>query len=163
MRKVIGGDQMRLTGFLFSTKAKNGRANCNVGSLREQKNSNVDKYGMEASQDISLGILDENMVFCPENGVQFIDIPGMIKLVYTGLLAQSRNQEIYAVIGYGANDKWEDISEFKMNNTAAGTFELLAHKKRRDNVNVALRDKAGNWDNNYGNNYVFFDNRDIKQ
>lgn len=89
------------------------------------------------------------------DGVQYHNIPGSVKIVYDGVLAKSGAEEIYAVIGYGDNDNWEDVDYFPMMKTAENTFEVLADRKRPENVNVAFKDAAGNWDNNSGTNYVF--------
>lgn len=109
----------------------------------------------ESQQGISSKINDIDRVYCFYNGIKFYDIPNMIKLEYNGILASSGAADIYAVIGYGENDNWQDIGTYKMQETSKDNFEVLTFRKGKGNINVAFVDNAGNWDNNLSNNYIF--------
>jgi len=148
----------KTVGFLSSVFNKNNkvRANCKLENLKMTELPNNEGYVEEFSEDISGVIHNNDIVSCSNNGVMLFDIPNMLKLVYTGELAKKDAEEIYAVIGYGDNDQWQESGEFKMNRTAHQTFELLTFKKKEGNINIAFRDGAGNWDNNSGQNYIFF-------
>ena len=88
-------------------------------------------------------------------GVQIYDTTNTLRLVYDGLLAESGAQDVFAVVGYGNNIKWEDVSYHRMNKIDKKTFELLLPVKREENINIAFKDSASNWDNNSGLNYSF--------
>lgn len=90
-----------------------------------------------------------------QNGVHMENAQNTFKLVYDGILAQNGSEEIYAVVGYGNNLKWEDVEEHKMTKSDDNKFELMFTVKRPGNINIAFKDNAENWDNNSGHNYNF--------
>ena len=79
----------------------------------------------------------------------------IMKITYEGLLANSGAQEVYAVVGYGNNLKWEDIETFTMQKVGSQVFEASIPVKRSGNINIVFKDCAENWDNNSGMNYSF--------
>jgi len=85
--------------------------------------------------------------------VQASDNP--IRIVYSGLLARSGAEHIYAAVGYGDNRSWEDVEYIRMEKTGDRTFELSLPVRRDGSINIAFKDCAGNWDNNSGLNYTF--------
>jgi hypothetical protein len=92
-------------------------------------------------------------------GIQMQEAKDTLRLTYNGILAKSGAQEVYAVIGYGNNLKWEDIEYYPMHKVGDQSFELIFPVKRAGNINVAFKDSANNWDNNSGMNYSF--NNDV--
>lgn len=109
----------------------------------------------EFSSDLSVDTKEDNVVNRPDSGVQFYNLPDLVKLTYSGILAQNGAEDIFAVIGYGSNSNWEDVEEFQMTKTAYQNFELLTRRKQQGSVNIAFKDGGDHWDNNDGSNYVF--------
>lgn len=89
-------------------------------------------------------------------GVSFLTLGDRVKLTYNGLLAKSGAQQVYAVVGFGDNQSWNDIRTYPMNNTNQNMFELSIPVEENQRVNVAFKDNAENWDNNSGKNYSFY-------
>jgi len=89
------------------------------------------------------------------NGINIEASPERITLFYNGLLAKNGADAVYAVVGYGNNNRWENIKEYPMWYTGNQTFVLYIPSEMEKNVNIAFRDSSGNWDNNSGKNYVF--------
>ena len=89
------------------------------------------------------------------NDVQLTNQMNTIRLTYSGLLAKSGADEIYALIGYGNNLKWESITEHHMHRVGDQTFELIFAVESPQNINIAFKDSADHWDNNSGTNYTF--------
>lgn len=124
-------------------------------------NSNSNNVGrgancVEFSTDISTQIGQNDIISCSDNGVQLHNVPSMMRIVYDGLLVQGGAVEIHAVVGYGDNGNWQEVEEFPMVKTSGQSFELLTQRKKSGNVNIVFRDGIGNWDNNTGQNYVFY-------
>ncbi|MCX7710707.1 MAG: carbohydrate-binding protein [Clostridia bacterium] len=132
------------------------RSNCDSNAV---KKSGIQKFmdsNEQYSADISDGVENNDTSMCLQQGVEFHDLPDMIKMVYNGLLAKSGAQEVYAVMGYGTDNQWEEVQELPMQKTAQQTFELLTFRKRPGDIHFAFRDNTGNWDNNSGKNYTFY-------
>ncbi len=89
------------------------------------------------------------------NGVKLSDARNTLRLVYSGILAKSGAEEIYAVVGYGNNLNWEDTVNYPMYKIVDGKFELMLPVTRTGNINIAFKDSNDNWDNNSGLNYSF--------
>ncbi|NLY44003.1 MAG: carbohydrate-binding protein [Clostridiaceae bacterium] len=91
-----------------------------------------------------------------ENGV--IIMPNVIgqgsnpKVIYKGLLYQSGADEVYMHVGYGNN--WDNVMDIKMKRTENG-FEGTLPMLKCDNIKIAFKDSADNWDNNAGRDYSF--------
>lgn len=136
------------------------KANCNTSSLPEPDSVSFNTSDTEFSTEIVDEIQKDDIACCSNNGVMFMNLHDMYKIVYTGELARKGAEKIYAAVGYGNNEQWEDAETLPMNKTAPGTFELLTFRKRPGNINVAFKDGADNWDNNLGQNYIFPDYAD---
>ncbi|MCX7745646.1 MAG: carbohydrate-binding protein [Clostridia bacterium] len=92
-----------------------------------------------------------------DSGVQLKEVINTLKLTYNGILAKNGAQEVFAVIGYGNNLKWEDVETYPMHKIGEQNYELVFPIKRGGNINIAFRDISENWDNNHGMNYTFVD------
>jgi len=77
-----------------------------------------------------------------------------ITVLYYGLLAESGGEDIYLHTGYGSNDKWYDVYDYKMGHTTRG-FEKTFHVNDPSRFNFCFHDSLGNWDNNSGHNWSF--------
>ncbi len=73
-------------------------------------------------------------------------------LLYKGLLQKSGAQSVVMHYGYG-ND-WSNSGDIKMHKTADG-FEANFTVTSDDQLNIAFKDCANNWDNNSGQDYSF--------
>ncbi|TYQ16407.1 UNVERIFIED_CONTAM: putative carbohydrate-binding protein with starch-binding CBM53 [Acetivibrio alkalicellulosi] len=91
-----------------------------------------------------------------DNGVEVskssICVGDEVTLSYSGLLAQSGAEVVYAHIGYG--DEWEE-KEFIPMERNKDVFEARIKVNHADNLNVAFKDNGDNWDNNSHSNYSF--------
>ena len=90
-----------------------------------------------------------------DNGVSVTGGSGSMELEYDGLLSRSGAEELFAVVGYGNNLKWEDSETYAMQKLENQVFKVSIPVKRSGNLNMAFKDNAGNWDNNSGMNYSF--------
>jgi hypothetical protein len=89
------------------------------------------------------------------NGINVETSSDRTTLFYNGLLAKNGAEAIYAVVGHGSNNRWEDVNEYPMWYTGNQTFVLYIPSDMEKNINIAFRDSSGNWDNNSGKNYSF--------
>lgn len=126
------------------------------GVNRPRKSRNYDE---EFSVEPSFEIHGEGAVTFykqyNDKGVHLYGYDDKTKLVYEGILAKAGASDIYAVIGYGSNDNWEDVKYYPMQHTGGSTFELLIPETSGRSINIAFKDGADNWDNNSGANYTF--------
>lgn len=141
-------------GFFDSLLSNN---NENITSSGIKKTSKVPGFNEEFSTDTSYETQGDDVILYSNKGVQFYNVPNMLKIIYNGTLAASSSNAIYAVVGYGDNMNWEGTEYLQMQKTAQGNCELLTMRKKPGNVNVAFKDSANNWDNNSGQNYIFYD------
>lgn len=124
--------------------------------------NNISDYTQEFSKELSNYMMPQSSY--SDNGVSASELMGnSIKLIYNGLLAKSGATQVYAVIGYGNNNNWENVEYHQMNNTLTNTFEVNVPVKMTGNLNVCFKDSANNWDNNSGMNYTFTSSIDIKK
>ncbi len=74
-----------------------------------------------------------------------------VSVSYSGLLANSGADRIYAHVGYGLG-KWSNIEDIEMSRQGD---RFVAHVKVEpgDMLNICFKDSASNWDNNNGNNW----------
>lgn len=77
-----------------------------------------------------------------------------VTVLYYGLLADSGAENIYLHTGYGTNDKWHDVYDYKMGHTTRG-FEKTFNANDPSRLNFCFHDSSGNWDNNAGHNWSF--------
>ena len=90
-----------------------------------------------------------------ENGVSLSKVSDhTATLKYDGLLAKSGADDVYTVVGYGSNTKWENVQCIRMNRFG-NSFHADVPAMHGMNINVAFKDSAENWDNNSGMNYTF--------
>lgn len=89
------------------------------------------------------------------NGIHIDKSTDHIRLLYNGILAKNGARDVYAVIGYGDNNKWEGVKQYPMHSAGYQTFELLVPVNSDKSMNIAFKDAADNWDNNSGMNYTF--------
>jgi hypothetical protein len=117
------------------------------------KSSGCNECGCE-SFDVELA--DEILYDNYSRGVTFSTVGDKIKLTYSGLLAKSGANEVFAVVGFGDNNNWQNTSTYPMNSTNQHMYELSIPAADSKQINVAFKDKAENWDNNSGENYSFY-------
>jgi len=91
-----------------------------------------------------------------DNGVELskstISVGDEVTLFYSGLLAKSGADSVYAHIGYG--DNWEH-KEFIPMEKVADVFRATIKVNHPDKLNIAFKDSIDNWDNNSYQNYSF--------
>ncbi|NLW44876.1 MAG: carbohydrate-binding protein [Syntrophomonadaceae bacterium] len=74
-----------------------------------------------------------------------------VSITYSGLLAKSGADRVFAHIGYGSG-KWSNIKDIEM--TRQGEQFVTQIKMESEDVfNVCFKDSANNWDNNSGRNW----------
>ena len=122
---------------------------------QEDMDDKLDFFKEEFSTEIYDAYFNEPYNSYTENGVELEEVDRAFKIRYNGLLAKSGAQDIYAVVGYGNNLKWEDVEYHHLHQTALENFELVLNVKREGNINISFKDGANNWDNNNGMNYSF--------
>lgn len=98
--------------------------------------------------------LDDSYSF---NGVQLNTATNTMRVLYEGILAKDGAQDVYAVIGYGDNVRWENTEYYPMHKIGDQTFDLVFPVKKTGNINMAFKDGADHWDNNSGKNYTYDD------
>ncbi|MGE5422263.1 MAG: carbohydrate-binding protein [Ignavibacteriales bacterium] len=76
-----------------------------------------------------------------------------ITLSYTGLLAQSGADRVFAHVGYGSPQSWFNVKDVEMRKLGSTTFSTTVRVDASDNLQVCFKDSAGNWDNNNGRNW----------
>jgi len=90
-----------------------------------------------------------------ENGVILNRISDhTVTVKYDGLLAKCGADDVYTVVGFGSNSNWQNIQTIRMNRVG-NTFQADIPTVPGDNINIAFKDSANNWDNNSGKNYTF--------
>ena len=75
-----------------------------------------------------------------------------VRLTYSGILAVSGADRVFAHYGYG--DSWDDSELVEMTSSGDG-FQTEIELMVPGSLNVCFRDSAGNWDNNANENYTF--------
>lgn len=146
--------------FFFNTRSTIDPENT-INDIESAQNKTLkfQPFNEEFSLDMTTEPYGNNMYEAnnsySNNGVELQDAKNTLRLVYSGILAKSGAQEIYAVVGYGNNLGWEDTEYYSMHKAGHQKFELMLPVKRSGNVNIAFKDAANNWDNNSGMNYCF--------
>lgn len=90
-----------------------------------------------------------------ESGVDLQDTQNILRLAYSGILAQDGADDVYAVVGYGNNLRWENVEFYRMNRVSDKSYETYLPIKHSENINIVFKDGADHWDNNSGINYTF--------
>lgn len=75
-----------------------------------------------------------------------------VKISYVGYLFQNGSEEVYLHYGFGLN--WENVSEIKMQKTELG-FQCEIDILEGDCLNLCYHNENNEWDNNYGQNFIF--------
>lgn len=75
-----------------------------------------------------------------------------VKVEYKGLLWNSGADQVYAHVGTG--NSWSNQQDIPMSKKING-FETIINVNGKDDLNIAFKDCADNWDNNNGHNYTF--------
>ncbi|MGI6706007.1 MAG: carbohydrate-binding family 25 protein [Clostridia bacterium] len=90
-----------------------------------------------------------------DKGVFMQDTPDGRRIIYNGFLVKNGAKNLYAVVKYGSNDLSQDAQVYPMRMLGEQKFELLLSIPQTTQVNIAFKDEANNWDNNFGSNYTF--------
>lgn len=75
-----------------------------------------------------------------------------IKISYTGKFFQDASTEVSIHYGFGNN--WENLNDLKMEKTELG-FQTELELGSFDTFNFCFCNEKNEWDNNFGQNYVF--------
>ena len=75
-----------------------------------------------------------------------------VKISYVGYLFQNGSEEVYLHYGFGMN--WDNVSEVKMEKTELG-FQCEIDILEGDTLNLCYHNENGEWDNNFGQNFIF--------
>lgn len=75
-----------------------------------------------------------------------------VKISYTGKFFQDNSNEVKIHYGFGNN--WENLAELPMEKTDLG-FQIEVELLDKETFNFCLKNDKEEWDNNYGQNYVF--------
>jgi len=90
-----------------------------------------------------------------DKGVFMQDTPDGRRIIYNGFLVKKGAKNIYAIVKYGNDDLSQSAEVHPMRKVGEHKFELLLSIPRTTQVNLAFKDEANNWDDNFGNNYIF--------
>ena len=75
-----------------------------------------------------------------------------IKISYTGKFFQDASTDVTIHYGFGYN--WDGVNDVKMEKTELG-FQTEIELISGDTFNFCFCNEKGEWDNNFGGNYVF--------
>ena len=75
-----------------------------------------------------------------------------VKISYTGQFFQDASNEVSIHYGFGNN--WDGINDVKMEKTELG-FQTEIELGSGNTFNFCFYNENGEWDNNWGQNYVF--------
>lgn len=76
-----------------------------------------------------------------------------VTVTYTGLLAQTGADRVFAHVGYGSPQNWFNVKDVEMRKLGNTTFATTLKVEASDTLQVCFKDSAGNWDNNNGSNW----------
>lgn len=71
---------------------------------------------------------------------------------YSGLLAQSGADRVFAHVGYGSPFKWINVKDIEMQRQGS-SFSTTFRVEVSDTLHICFKDSANNWDNNSGRNW----------
>ena len=73
---------------------------------------------------------------------------------YNGLLASSGADQVYLHAGFG-HGSWREVRDIPMQNEKPGVWKATVPLDPREDsrLNFCFKDRAENWDNNYGLNW----------
>lgn len=75
-----------------------------------------------------------------------------VKVSYTGKFYQGDNDKVFLHYGYGKD--WNNINEVEMTKTDLG-YQAELNLIGNDTINFCFKNQNNEWDNNFGNNYIF--------
>ena len=75
-----------------------------------------------------------------------------VKVSYTGKFYQGDNDKVFIHYGYGKN--WDNVQEVEMQKTDLG-YQTELNLAGNDTINFCFKNQNNEWDNNFGENYVF--------
>lgn len=75
-----------------------------------------------------------------------------VKVSYTGKFYQGNNEKVFLHYGYGKD--WNNINEIEMAKTDLG-YQAELDLIGKDTINFCFKNQNNEWDNNFGQNYVF--------
>ena len=75
-----------------------------------------------------------------------------VKISYTGKFFQDSSNEVFIHYGFGHN--WEGVNDLKMEKTELG-FQAEIELGSGETFNFCFCNENGEWDNNWGANYIF--------
>lgn len=131
------------------------KKNKNKRSVEQNISKKVGNKLKDFKEEFSENLTDYDYQPYRENGVilnRISDHTASVK--YDGLLAKCGAEDVYTVVGYGSNSKWENVQTIRMNRLG-NTFHADIPAIPGTNINIAFKDGANNWDNNSGMNYTF--------
>ncbi|MCG8500277.1 MAG: hypothetical protein MJB12_07695 [Firmicutes bacterium] len=133
---------------------KSGREDFQA-EVKNVDSSKLTPFDEEVSTDIMSADVTQSYNSYSDNGLELQEVQDKVRIVYSGLLAKNGAQDIYVIVGYGNNLRWEDVAYYPLHKIDAETYELVLPVKRDGNINIAFKDAANNWDNNGEMNYTF--------
>lgn len=78
-----------------------------------------------------------------------------VKVSYTGKFYQdnnNNNDKVFIHYGYGKN--WDNIQDVEMKKTDLG-YQAELNLSGNDTINFCFKNQNNEWDNNFGENYIF--------
>ena len=75
-----------------------------------------------------------------------------VKVSYTGKFYQGNNDKVFLHYGYGKD--WNNINEIEMAKTDLG-YQAELDLVGQDTINFCFKNQNNEWDNNFGQNYIF--------
>ena len=75
-----------------------------------------------------------------------------VKVSYTGKFYQGNNDKVFLHYGYGKD--WNNVSDIEMVKTDLG-YQAELDLIGKDTINFCFKNQNNEWDNNFGQNYVF--------
>lgn len=137
---------------VFETDSKKNK---NKQSSEQSTRKKIGNKFKEFKEEFSENLSEYDYQPYRENGVVLTKISDHTASVkYDGLLAKCGAEDVYTVVGYGSNSKWENVQTIRMNRFG-NTFHADIPAMPGANINIAFKDGANNWDNNSGLNYTF--------
>ena len=75
-----------------------------------------------------------------------------VKVSYTGKFYQDENEKVFLHYGYGKD--WNNVKEVEMKKTDLG-YQAELNLEGSESINFCFKNQNNEWDNNFGQNYIF--------
>ncbi len=75
-----------------------------------------------------------------------------VKVSYTGKFYQGNNEKVF--LHYGYDKDWNNITDLEMKKTDLG-YQAELNLLTGDTLNFCFKNQDNEWDNNFGQNYIF--------